>query len=112
MSKSKRKRLLEKIFNKLEDKAILNSHKGPLIRTTPRGITRKDRRHSGRVTPLIPKPMMKWEEIKDKALLPEDNWDDWRDYRDGYREGYYLKKKYNYKLKKQIAIRKARKSKI
>ena len=53
-------------------------------------ITKKDRRHSGRITPKIIKPQMKYSEIKEKALEPNEVYDDWENYRDGFRDKKYL----------------------
>jgi len=53
--------------------------------------SKKDRRHSGRVTPNIIKPNMKWDEIKINAL--KQHWNDWADYRDGFRDHEKLKRK-------------------
>lgn len=63
--------------------------------------TKKDRRHSGRVTPKIVKPKMKWDEIKEQALEPNENWDDWVDYRDGFRDIESKKRKEMEKKKRK-----------
>ena len=53
--------------------------------------TKKVRRHSGRVTPQVIKPDMKYSEIKEQALEPKEVYDDWENYRDGFRDKKYLK---------------------
>jgi len=52
--------------------------------------TEKVRRHSGRVTPRIIKPKMKYDEIKEEALEPTEEYNDWENYRDGFRDKEYL----------------------
>jgi hypothetical protein len=84
----------------------------------------KTRRHSGRVTPRILVGMRK-EEIIDECLEPQEFWDDWQDYRDGFRGSNDKKsmrspfmisakslqvKRWNKKLKLLTERRKARKS--
>jgi len=49
-------------------------------------LNSKIRRHSGRITPNLIKPKMKWNDIKEQALEPMDEWSDWIDYRDGFRD--------------------------
>ena len=86
----------------------------------------KDRRHSGRVTPRSVGGM-KYFEIVEQGLEPQDFWDDWEDYRDGVRgsndkkqlrspyiwaAGYLNIKKWNSKLKRLIFRRKMRKTRI
>lgn len=46
--------------------------------------SKKQRRHSGRVTPDITLSM-KYCKIHDSAFEPQIFWDDWTDYRDGMR---------------------------
>lgn len=83
-------------------------------------VTKKDRRHSGRKVIVIPHP--------EKYPYENTYWDDWSDYRDGFRgsrdktlirkrgPGYGRYKKFdpevariNEKLKRYAQIRKARK---
>lgn len=47
----------------------------------------KDRRHSGRVSTCSTIPAKKDLLLQDPSLIPEEFWDDWIDYRDGFR-GY------------------------
>lgn len=89
-------------------------------------MNRKDRRHSGRVTPRTTLEL-KYKEIIQQALEPQEYWDDWIDYRDGLRScklgktkiyhfpktyGDIIAKKYYYKNKRLLKRRKARKEKL
>lgn len=47
--------------------------------------SRKERRHSGRVTPQTTIKNMKFSDINKQCLEPQEFWDDWQDYRDGQR---------------------------
>ncbi len=51
---------------------------------------------------------MKYSEMKDEALEPQVDYDDWRNYRDGFRDRRYLKWKQRDKKKngKRRRIRK------
>ena len=114
--KKKDKRLAEKIINALREPAPLSTDKGTIDRTKYKRPSTKVRRHSGRVTPKIIKPGMKWDDIIKEALTPEIFWDDWLDYRDGQRNNKFWipKEEVKYeeeKMKKQNKIRKARKAK-
>lgn len=88
-------------------------------------LTRKTRRHSGRVTPRLTIKGNR-NEIINEALEPQVFWDDWKDYRDGQRGSkdrkllrsehmayakYFDVKKWNKRLKKLIFRRRARKNK-
>lgn len=53
-------------------------------------MNKKTRRHSGRYTPDIIKPKMKYNEIKEDALEPQENYDDWIEKRDGFRDEEYF----------------------
>ena len=48
-------------------------------------ITKKVRRHSGRVYPRTTMDMKK-EDMLNECLEPQDYYDNWFDYRDGYRD--------------------------
>ncbi len=89
-------------------------------------LNKKLRRHSGRVTPRLVKGAKK-EILIEEGLEPQDYWDDWKDYRDGFRGSrdrkllrseyaslsrYFDLKRWNKKLKALILRRKKRKSKI
>lgn len=86
-------------------------------------MNRKKRRHSGRVAPL-PTVKAKKEVLINECLEPQEFYDDWEDYRDGFRgdndktklqseNAYFAEnfevKRWNKKIKRQIKIRKARK---
>lgn len=75
-----------------------------------KNITKKVRRHSGRYTPNIHSKCMKFDKIKDKALEPQEEYDDWIDYRDGQRDipGLERKKVEIKKEKKKHGRRKTR----
>ena len=66
------------------EKAKLNLDKGPLKRTRSK-ISKKDRRNSGRITPRMhAKDNLNY--LRENCLLPEEEWDDWVDWRDGWRD--------------------------
>jgi len=85
-------------------------------------MNRKKRRHSGRVTPNSTIKLKK-SKLIEECLEPKEMYDDWTNYRDGFR-GYddrtklrsdkscFAKfldiKRWNKKIKKLIKIRKAR----
>ena len=88
-------------------------------------ISSKVRKHSGRKTPLLVKGMKK-EELIEQGIEPLEHWDDWKDYRDGQRGSndrkqlrsphmraaqYFDVERWNVRLKKLIARRRARKRK-
>jgi len=112
VNKRRDKKYAKKIIDSLSEPAPLNNNPGKIDRVKHRRPSSKVRRHSGRVTPNIIKPMMKWGEIIKNALEPIVFWDDWLDYRDGFRDisEEELKQKDD-KMKKQNKIRKARKEK-
>ena len=62
-------------------------------------MNKKDRKHSGRVTPKILKPKMKYDEIKKEALEPTFKYDEWENYRDGMRDLDSHKRRQKDKLK-------------
>jgi len=53
--------------------------------------SKKDRRHSGRITPKILKPQMKYNEIKIEALEPQTFYDEWESWKDSMRDIVYFK---------------------
>ncbi len=88
-------------------------------------VTKKDRRHDGWVSPRLVKGA-KVKDAIDNALEPQDYWDDWEDYRDGFRHNkdrkllrsrfagfakYVDVERWNKKLKRLIFRRKMRKLK-
>jgi len=118
--KSKRMRLRQKILDSLKEKAPLSTDKGEFISTPFKFYSKKDRRNSGREYPRITAPMMKYSEIIEQGLEPKEYWNDWMDYRDGFRDlTHYgccgdsceVREEKNKNIKKQIEIRKARKQK-
>ena len=89
-------------------------------------FNQKLRRHSGRVTPRLAKGMT-MKVLIEEGLEPQTYWDDWKDYRDGFRGSddrkmlrnenmrlseYFDVKRWNKKLKALILRRKARKLKL
>ena len=86
-------------------------------------INKKTRRHSGRITPNINFLGMTKKEIIENCLEPQEYWNDWKDYRDGFRMNKDRKllrnnfmnfasslevSRWNSKLKKLILRRRAR----
>ena len=67
--------------------------------------SKKDKRHSGRITPKIIKPKMKYDDMKIEVCTPEEVYDDWIEKRDGMRDTIYLewKKKDKKKRRKRKA---------
>lgn len=89
MTISRRKKKLMRIINKLnrlkEDE--LSKNKGKYIYDpSTRRLNKKEKRHSGRISPFIPSPTLKYDEIKQNALEPEIFYDDWEDWRDSSRD--------------------------
>lgn len=81
---SRREKLLRKMLQALDGPAPLSTNKGPIVHT-PRYISKKDKRNSGRISPRISHPKMKYSEIFDEGLDEQDFYDDWQDWRDGQR---------------------------
>ena len=108
---SKRKRHAQKIIDCLKEPAPMSNNKGRYIRDFPRARSEKDRRHEGWSTPKIHKPGMKWVEITEEGIEPQEEYDEWSTKRDGMHAGpYELERMTNpEKVKKQIEIRKVRK---
>ncbi|KKL19298.1 hypothetical protein LCGC14_2466870 [marine sediment metagenome] len=87
-------------------------------------LTKKDKKHSGRYTPKI-EQKGKISEMFENAEEPKEEYDDWGNYRDGFRfnsdKKHFFSKwrschlseekvfRINKKIKKQKAIRKTRK---
>lgn len=85
----KRKRLLKKILDALREPAPLNNNKGPIVHDAcVYHISRKDKKHSGWVTPRLNKVNMKYSQIFEQGLEPQEFYDDWKDWRDGQRRWY------------------------
>jgi hypothetical protein len=131
--KEKRKidRLKQRILDSLKDKAELSNNRGVFERNKYTKPNRKTRRHSGRYTPGLHQKG-KFSEMIANAEEPKEEYDEWSSYRDGYRNincdrthffiprysryfGFFSEedvRKFNKKIKKQIAIRKAKKRKF
>ncbi|MBI4145450.1 hypothetical protein HY493_04575 [Candidatus Woesearchaeota archaeon] len=65
-------------------------------------VTKKDRRHSGYVTPDA---MISKKELERNHLVVEPFYDDWSDYRDGARDwsrDFKKIKKFNYAVKRSL----------
>ena len=69
-------------------------------------VTKKDKRHSGWITPRILKPQMKYSDMIKEALEPMNFYDDWEDTRDGMRDRIYFEWKLNDKKKIIIKYKK------
>lgn len=126
MTRSKREKIKRRILDRL-NKAELSNDKGSYDYSKLRKPNRKTRRHSGRYTPQLHQKG-KFSEIIANAEEPREEYDNWRNYRDGFRDcgdktklrkkkgGFWIDeeeiKKFNKKIKKQIAIRKAKKQNI
>lgn len=67
--------------------------------------SKKDRRHSGRITPKILKPKMKYDDIKIEALEPQSIYDEWESWKDGMRDKVYLEWK---KIDKKKRVKKTK----
>ncbi len=127
--KEKRKidRLKQRILDALKDKAELSNNRGIFERSKYKKPNKKIRRHSGRYTPQIFQKG-KFSEMIANAEEPREEYDEWNSYRDGFRNvncdrtrfliprycqyiGFFSEgdaKKSNKKIRKQIAIRKAK----
>ena len=128
MTISRRKKKLKRILDELLPQRGFSTNRGDFVHEKFKKLTPKQRRHSGWVTPKIcGKPMMKYSEMIEQCLEPQPYWDDWTDYRDGWRHNsdkkHFFHKwrtccfseeevyQINKKIKKQIIIRKAKKMK-
>lgn len=113
--KKSEKRLAREIIESLREPAPLSNNKGRFEHTSFRWYSKKDRKNDGRVTPTIIHPGMKWSEIIENALEPQIFWDDWVEFRDGFRRDTFEsdedKKIKKDKIKKETKIRRARKQK-
>ncbi|MGC9309460.1 MAG: hypothetical protein ACP5D2_02070, partial [Candidatus Nanoarchaeia archaeon] len=59
-----KKKVLKKFLEGLDMKAELNPNPGRFLREKSPKQNKKARRHSGRKTPKLPKPTMKYDEMK------------------------------------------------
>ena len=119
ISKRVKKRL--RILKSLNP-APLSNNRGRLLRESYPRPNRKTRRHSGRKYPMIFGPQRILDE---EGIFVDYFWDDWGDYRDGFRDrtrlfGYpccfhwddhlQMHKETKIKLKKHLNIRRAMKT--
>jgi len=105
----RKKKLLKKLFQQMVLTPVKTEGKpGPLDRRKYVRPTSKDRRHSGRKQARYVNPKMKYKEAHAEAIEPVEFWDDWMDFRDSFRD---KSTEGTEDIKKQIAIRKARKHK-
>ncbi len=124
MTKSKREKIKRKILDSL-NKAELSNNRGIFERSKYIKPNKKIRRHSGRRYTKIFGPQRILDE---EGIFVDYYWDDWADYRDGWRHNGNMTHLFkngrgcscmspeeieesNKKIKKQIAIRKAKKRK-
>lgn len=126
MTINRRRKARQKILDSLNEKAELSTNKGKLISTSFK-LSRKNKKHSGRYTPQVSEKR-KFSEMIANAEEPKEEYNDWMEYRDGYRsdldtaklrknQGSFWQdpeeiKEINNKIKKQLAIRKAKKEKF
>jgi len=55
-------------------------------------VTKKDKKHSGRYTPKL-HSKIKFKEMTEEALEPQESYDDCRERRDGFRDSDGLERK-------------------
>lgn len=120
---NRKKKLKKRILDVLGEKAKLSNNKGIFEKSQFTKPNKKVRRHSGRIYPKIFGPQRILDE---EGIFVDYYWNDWFDWRDGWRHGsdqtHLFKngrgcscmspgeiRKSNKKIKKQIAIRKAKK---
>ena len=126
MTINKKEKKKRRILDALS-KAELSNNRGNFERSQFAKPNKKIKRHSGRYTPQIPQKG-KISLMISNAEEPMDEYDEWISYRDGFRHNsdktHFFRKwrsccldeeevyKINKKIKKQIAIRKAKKKKF
>ncbi len=126
MTISKIKKIKRRILDALKDRAELSTDKGKIENIQFTKPNKKVRRHSGRYTPFIPEKE-KFSEMIANAEEPTEEYDDWMEYRDGFRgdldrtrlrnktgslwQDEEEVKKINKKIMKQLVIKKAIKMK-
>jgi hypothetical protein len=133
---SKLQKQAEKLLRAIEfEPAPLSTNRGKRILLSFSRGTKKDRLNDGRYHPRIIKPQIKYSEIQQEALEPQEEYDDWDNWRDGMRdfgfknkdkiyknvnlgkfhhwneEAYYNLKHLNAKLKKHEYIRRQMRAK-
>ncbi len=123
MTINKRKKARQKILDSLNEKAELSTNKGKLISTSFK-LSRKNKKHSGRIYPQI---FGSQKILDEEGIFVDYYWDDWENYRDGRRGDLDIKKlrkkhgsfwqdpeeikEINKKIEKQLMIKKAKKRK-
>ena len=126
MTISRRKKKLKRILDELIPQRGFSTNRGDFVNTKFK-LTRKQKKHSGRYTPLIPQKG-KISEMIANAEEPKEEYNEWINHRDGFRYNtdrkHFFKKwraccfseeeiyRINKKIKKQIALRKAKKLKL
>lgn len=97
---SKFKKEAMKLLKAIEfEKASLSQNKGKIILTHFDRGTKKDRLHDGRYYPKITRPQMKYSEIFREGLEPNQEYDEWKNWRDGIRNFGYKNNRIYKKIK-------------
>jgi len=92
------KKQAEKLLKAIEFEPVpLSTNKGNIERTSFNRGTKKDKLNDGRYYPKVIKPQMKYSEIIDKALEPQEEYNDWNNWRDGFRDFGFRNKDKIYK---------------
>ena len=102
MTKSRSKKLRERILDSLNNAVELSINKGKVVQSQFTKPNKKVRRHSGRYTPRLSQKG-KFSEMIANAEEPQEEYDDWIERRDGFRNK--LSKEEKEKIKKQVARR-------
>lgn len=84
---TKRRKERKRVYNALSfQPAELNDNPGPRVYTRTGIASRKDKKRKGHRRGQIIHPQMKWTQIVEDALEPEEYWDDYSEKRDGFRD--------------------------
>ncbi len=119
MTKSRKEKFRRRILDSLKEKATLSNDRGKFIQSQFTKPNKKVRRHSGRYTPQIHQKG-KFSEMIANAEEPKEEYDDWIEYRDGFRDlSHYgscghkceICKAKNERIKRQVARRKLKEEK-
>lgn len=77
----------KKLLRAIEfEPAPLSTNRGTFVRRKWNRWTKKDKRQDGRYHPNIIKPQMKYSEIINEALEPQEEYNEWNNWRDGQRD--------------------------
>ena len=87
---SRREKRLRALVVAISEKAKLSTFKGLFEIGFKRKPTRKNRKHSGRYTPRIDHKG-KYSEMIANAEEPQEEFNEWGNYRDGFRDEEHLK---------------------